>query len=229
MQATGDDFYLRVGERVLNDILRRTITSCGFAGLTNVETGATSDRMESFMLSETLKYLYLLFDPSPEPPISNTVFTTEGHPLWLRPTGTPQSASWHASHRREDLYCPVYEPQKLGGIPVGIEQRSDYDYARAVVFGPGPEGLRAEPSLHAWGDGTCLASPEVARHSIELVLVPAGAPPDSPLPAHDPSPGTNKVYQNEEGDWVISDIDGLRVGVRWRADGRGYDVVTGES
>lgn len=55
VQATGDDFYLRVGERVLKDILRRTVTRCGFASLTNVETGATEDRMESFMLSETLK------------------------------------------------------------------------------------------------------------------------------------------------------------------------------
>lgn len=31
------------------------MTSCGFARLANVETGETDDRMESFMLSETLK------------------------------------------------------------------------------------------------------------------------------------------------------------------------------
>jgi mannosidase alpha-like ER degradation enhancer 1 len=38
-QATRDPFYLRVGERVLNDLRRRTKTKCGFATLKNVETG----------------------------------------------------------------------------------------------------------------------------------------------------------------------------------------------
>ena len=53
------------------------------------------DRMESFVLSETLKYLYLLFDEGtrpvfdtyPDNPLhhldSNFVFTTEGHPIHL--------------------------------------------------------------------------------------------------------------------------------------------------
>ena len=213
---------------MLRDIVRRTITPCGFAGLTNVETGETADRMESFLLSETLKYLYLLFDPSPEPPVSNTVFTTEGHPLSLPANTAPQSASWRASHNREDLYCPVYVPPTIGGIPVGIEGRADYDYARALVFGPSAAGLAAERDLHAWGDGTCDARPAVPRHTIELVLLPAETPPDAPLPAHDPSPGPSKVFQNSEGDWVIADIDGLRLNVRWRVDGFGYDVVSSE-
>lgn len=55
IQATGDDFYLKVGERVLEDITRRAVTSCGLASLGNVETGKQEDRMESFFLSETLK------------------------------------------------------------------------------------------------------------------------------------------------------------------------------
>ncbi|EKD01431.1 hypothetical protein A1Q2_04273 [Trichosporon asahii var. asahii CBS 8904] len=54
-QATGDDFYLKVGERVLEDITRRAVTSCGLASLGNVETGKQENRMESFFLSETLK------------------------------------------------------------------------------------------------------------------------------------------------------------------------------
>ena len=35
---------------------------CGFASVSNIKTMQTDDRMESFFLSETLKYLYLLFD-----------------------------------------------------------------------------------------------------------------------------------------------------------------------
>lgn len=61
-QATKDPFYLDVGEMVLEDLNNRTRVPCGFASIGDVQTGRLEDRMESFMLSETLKYLYLLFD-----------------------------------------------------------------------------------------------------------------------------------------------------------------------
>ncbi|KAI9096525.1 glycoside hydrolase [Phlyctochytrium arcticum] len=61
-QATKDPYYLYVGEQMLHDIDALTRTPCGFAALSNVEMGYKEDRMESFFLSETLKYLYLLFD-----------------------------------------------------------------------------------------------------------------------------------------------------------------------
>ncbi|KAF2186700.1 glycoside hydrolase family 47 protein [Zopfia rhizophila CBS 207.26] len=82
-RATKDPWYLHVGEMVLRDIKRRCWTKCGWAGLQDVRTGEMSDRMESFFLGETAKYLFLLFDPSH--PLNTWdapfVFTTEGHPL----------------------------------------------------------------------------------------------------------------------------------------------------
>jgi mannosidase alpha-like ER degradation enhancer 1 len=143
---------------------------------------------------------------------------------------TPPTAAWRANHRGEDLFCPVYTPQTMGGLPVGIEGRDDYDYARALVFGSGEEGVAIEePSARAlWSEeGTC-ALPHVPNYSFEIVLAPAGAGADFALPAHDASPGLGKVYQTAEGDWVITDIDGLRLGVRWRMDGFGYDVTNSE-
>lgn len=50
---------------------------CGFATIEDVEGDHLTDRMESFFLSETLKYLYLLFDPA-SPFHNGYVFTTEG-------------------------------------------------------------------------------------------------------------------------------------------------------
>ena len=38
------------------------VQRCGFSGLRDVESKALNDRMDSFFLSETTKYLYLLFD-----------------------------------------------------------------------------------------------------------------------------------------------------------------------
>ena len=82
-RATQDPWYLYVGEMVLRDITRRCWTPCGWAGLQNVLDGEKSDRMESFFLGETAKYMYLLFDDSH--PLNRLdaayVFTTEGHPL----------------------------------------------------------------------------------------------------------------------------------------------------
>ena len=62
---------------------------CGYASVKNVETTELEDNMPSFFLSETLKYLYLLFD-SDENPFSSSsvipsnkkksfVFSTEAH------------------------------------------------------------------------------------------------------------------------------------------------------
>lgn len=38
------------------------------------------DRMESFFLGETLKYLYLIQDPDHKVDLSEYVFNTEAHP-----------------------------------------------------------------------------------------------------------------------------------------------------
>lgn len=82
-RATQDPWYLHIGEMVLKDIKRRCWTECGWAGLQDVRSGEQSDRMESFFLGETAKYLFLLFDP--DHPLNTMdapfVFTTEGHPL----------------------------------------------------------------------------------------------------------------------------------------------------
>lgn len=89
-RATHDPWYLHVGEMALRDIKRRCWTECGWAGLEDVRSGELKDRMESFFLGETVKYLYLLFDE--DHPLNKLdapfVFTTEGHPVIL-PASTP--------------------------------------------------------------------------------------------------------------------------------------------
>ncbi|KAK3336693.1 glycoside hydrolase family 47 protein [Cercophora scortea] len=94
-RATKDPWYLYVGEMVLRDITRRCWTPCGWAGLQNVLDGEKSDRMESFFLGETAKYMYLLFDDAH--PLNSLdaayVFTTEGHPLII-----PKEKATHKLH-----------------------------------------------------------------------------------------------------------------------------------
>jgi len=49
---------------VLYDIERLCRTECGYAQLSPLTSYEKENRMESFFISETLKYLYLLFDES---------------------------------------------------------------------------------------------------------------------------------------------------------------------
>ncbi|KAL8992145.1 MAG: hypothetical protein Q9169_007335 [Polycauliona sp. 2 TL-2023] len=90
-RATRDPWYLHVGEMVLRDIKRRCWTKCGWAGIQDVRSGERTDRMESFFLSETAKYLFLLFEPDhPFNKIDTPfVFNTEGHPLVLPRAKSP--------------------------------------------------------------------------------------------------------------------------------------------
>ncbi|KAI9773052.1 MAG: alpha mannosidase-like protein [Geoglossum simile] len=116
-RATRDPWYLHVGEMALQDIKRRCWTSCGLSGIQDVRSGELSDRMESFFLGETAKYLFLLFDQ--EHPINTLdapfVFTTEGHPLIIprSPSRQPPRAKVDASgsdtHHGAET-CPLPPP-----------------------------------------------------------------------------------------------------------------------
>ncbi|XP_043933954.1 ER degradation-enhancing alpha-mannosidase-like protein 1 [Protopterus annectens] len=80
-QATKNPFYLHVGMDILESLEKHTKVRCGYATLHHVVEKTKEDRMESFFLSETCKYLYLLFDE--DNPLHNSenrhIFTTEGH------------------------------------------------------------------------------------------------------------------------------------------------------
>ncbi|KAL3842525.1 hypothetical protein ACJMK2_020529 [Sinanodonta woodiana] len=62
-QATRDPYLLQIGIDMLESIEHSTKTKCGYATVKDVRTHRLENRMESFFLAETTKYLYLLFDP----------------------------------------------------------------------------------------------------------------------------------------------------------------------
>ncbi|KAF2151728.1 glycoside hydrolase family 47 protein [Myriangium duriaei CBS 260.36] len=108
-RATQDPWYLHVGEMTIKDIKRRCWTACGWGGLQDVQTGQLTDRMESFFLGETAKYLYLLFDK--DHPLNHLdapfVFTTEGHPLIIPDHYKPHFSRADADPVPSDAQCPV--------------------------------------------------------------------------------------------------------------------------
>ncbi len=84
-RATGDPHYLEVGRDALRAIQRHARVPCGYATIRDVRTLQKEDRMDSFVLSETFKYLYLLFAEEEDVglDVDDFVFTTEAHLLPL--------------------------------------------------------------------------------------------------------------------------------------------------
>ncbi|KAH4823214.1 alpha-1,2-Mannosidase [Parastagonospora nodorum] len=136
--ATKDPWYLHTGEMALRDIKRRCWTKCGWAGLQDVRSGELSDRMESFFLGETAKYLFLLFDPSH--PLNTWdapfVFTTEGHPLIvpkrLRPRQAPRAEPPLAERQPAPGVCPL-PPAHLPFSISATAARSDIFHAASLA------------------------------------------------------------------------------------------------
>jgi hypothetical protein len=87
-QLTGDPIYREWGWEIFQAIEKYCRTEFAYGALSNVHYPANppDNKMESFFLAETLKYLYLLQDPDTEIDIlEKHVFNTEAHPLRIFP------------------------------------------------------------------------------------------------------------------------------------------------
>ena len=86
-QATKDPHYLNVGKHIIETLENHARVPCGFAAVKDVRTLIHEDKMDSFFLAETFKYLYLLFSEEQEHTLNihDFLFTTEAHilPLYL--------------------------------------------------------------------------------------------------------------------------------------------------
>lgn len=97
-QATRDPYYLRVGSDILESLNRYARVPCGFAAIKDIRTMEHTDQMDSFVLAETFKYLYLLFSEPSELPLDmdKYILSTEAH---LLPIGLPPVKSAHRGTR----------------------------------------------------------------------------------------------------------------------------------
>ncbi|KAI8068166.1 glycoside hydrolase [Gilbertella persicaria] len=88
-RMTGDEKYREWGWKIFESFEAHTkLKDGGYAALKDVTVipPPADNRMDTFFLAETLKYLYLLFSPDDIIPLENYVLNTEAHPL---PVFTP--------------------------------------------------------------------------------------------------------------------------------------------
>ncbi|VDP09440.1 unnamed protein product [Soboliphyme baturini] len=128
-RATEDPLLLQIGAEMIEAIDHATKAKCGYATVHNVATHSLEDRMESFFLAETTKYLYLLFDPDNflhnsgeegtmiSGPFGNCVinsggyvYNTEAHPL------DPSILYCCSSKRQKEFQTLAYLEDKLDVI-----------------------------------------------------------------------------------------------------------------
>ncbi|XP_035813257.1 ER degradation-enhancing alpha-mannosidase-like protein 3 isoform X2 [Amphiprion ocellaris] len=148
-KATGDPYYLRVGQSIVEKLNAYARVPCGFAAVQDVRTGTHEDRMDSFFLAEMFKYLYLLFSEKNELPIDidDYIFTTEAHllPVSLSTTQPPcqgNNTTVPVSHE-EDLFthsCPSTETLFPNNPSFAKTIRDSYKYLTGVgrAFHPLP-------------------------------------------------------------------------------------------
>jgi len=75
---TNDSQYMESIASFHETLRNSTRARCGFASISNVQSGQQEDSMESFFLSETTKYLYLAFSKS-SGVLDNYILSTEAH------------------------------------------------------------------------------------------------------------------------------------------------------
>lgn len=82
-QLTGDPIYRDWAWEIWEAIDKHCKTPTGYASLRDVQSAHSGqdDRMESFFLAETMKYLYLAQDPDKPIDLMEYVFNTEAHPM----------------------------------------------------------------------------------------------------------------------------------------------------
>ncbi|GAA5913944.1 glycoside hydrolase family 47 protein [Sporobolomyces salmoneus] len=94
-RVTGDPIYREWGWRIFEAFKKHCrLEEGGFASIRDVDQvpAQHEDRMETFWISETLKYLLLLFSGPEVLPLDKFVFNTEAHPLPVFTPTVPRSS-----------------------------------------------------------------------------------------------------------------------------------------
>ncbi|KAH8395705.1 hypothetical protein KR222_009941, partial [Zaprionus bogoriensis] len=170
-RATKNEHLLELGEHMLETIEFSAKTKCGYATIRNVVTHEKENRMESFFLAETTKYLYLLFDEDnflhndgedrhgelldTEEDVCVVqagayIFNTEAHPMDM--------SALHCCHNhKEDIYTMLDLPtfSARGAFERSSRQRVQAHDAWKPHCAAGREGVERHSAI---GDSSSVSS-----------------------------------------------------------------------
>ncbi|MEQ2213187.1 hypothetical protein XENOCAPTIV_010942 [Xenoophorus captivus] len=182
-RATGDHTYLQFGLDAVESIERIAKTPCGYASVSpkvkDLRDHQLDNRMESFFLAETVKYLYLLFDPAHFLHGGGTgggesweeggdsgqcvlgaggfIFNTEAHPL---DPAALHCCSRHAQEHQElrDILLSLSQPSSQSEQPASLTEDPPSSQSESIALKPGEK--KTPPPL------SCPVEPFSARLSV---------------------------------------------------------------
>uniref|UniRef100_A0AAR2KX79 alpha-1,2-Mannosidase n=1 Tax=Pygocentrus nattereri TaxID=42514 RepID=A0AAR2KX79_PYGNA len=177
-KATGDPYYLKVGQSIVEKLNTHTRVPCGFAAVQDVRTGAHEDRMDSFFLAEMFKYLYLLFSEKSHLPfdIDDYIFTTEAHLLPVSLSTSQPACEGNNTDlyttQVEDLFtysCPSAQTLFPNNPSFAKTIRDSYKYLTGVGRAPHTSPVRY--LLFYLNVKLLLVLMDVFRHSFYLFFL----------------------------------------------------------
>jgi len=177
-RSTGDDIFFAIAEDFMWS-LEKARTRCGYAAILDVFTMKLENKMDSFMLSETLKYLYFIFTPTDDelikdglidkatrapPPGATGHFASTSlrhHPLWFdlemghvvntEAHPVPINTDTFATHRKCTTADPEFMP--LHARVFMPESGRHFGPAKEDFGDPTPfESKRMCPVVDYWRD-----------------------------------------------------------------------------
>ena len=134
---THDEKYRKYGREILNAMDKWIYDSVAYHDLSSENTPV--DRMESFFLAETLKYLYLLFSDDDVIPLDKYVFNTEAHPLSIRGKGRRSDPSKWVPIKETSEYTPPVGSIRPPGASNILKPIPQLKSMSVVVSGPEPK------------------------------------------------------------------------------------------
>lgn len=122
---TGNPAYLGSTALFYQNLVNTTKTKCGFASISDVNSGRLEDSMESFFLSETIKYLYLMYSKANDI-LDNFILSTEAHflPSFPARSGTRRNTKSHELGHNCQLVCSDARPIRKNRHTLPIDERA---------------------------------------------------------------------------------------------------------
>eukprot|EP00123_Amoebidium_parasiticum_P015995 comp23235_c0_seq2/m.37917 comp23235_c0_seq2/g.37917 ORF comp23235_c0_seq2/g.37917 comp23235_c0_seq2/m.37917 type:complete len:562 (-) comp23235_c0_seq2:65-1750(-) len=150
-QATKSPIYLKAGRDVVRAIQSKARVQCGYTALSNLHDGTKEDRLDSFFLAETIKYLYLLFEDPKNIRLNmdDYVFTTEAHLL-------PISVSQQPTKNKRTPFDATL--QTLGGPTWNAHTCPNHQTSRWLFVQDALLDMYIPPALDI-----CIPMPELER------------------------------------------------------------------
>lgn len=136
-RITGDRQWQDRGWRMFTSWMEASMTQFGLADLSKVDSLPVklSDKAESFVLAETLKYYYLLFSEPDLISLDEFVLNTEAHPFRIDDGASPRGAHkyWMGPDPEiEKKYDPPGVMAGQAGFGTFLQQWSRVDLSRIV-------------------------------------------------------------------------------------------------